>query len=517
MASTSGRDFIVGWVAPIGVELDADGNENTPIKVVQRYFAAYPHEIVKVIDFIKKLEQSNPDPSPNFDSDNYHLKTRARQEAGNNIRISTNNNSVLALHCVFEISEFRIEHPETLRVIQIRSLKHPDEAMLLREIYGDSFFLIGVHGSYSDRKELLRSKCDSEDNATDLIKHDAFESDTSGQNTRDLFELCDGFVSLSTDWEPDLKRLLDLCTSHYNEVPRLEEFGMQIAYNSSFRSGDLARQVGASLFDSNGSMLSVGRNDAPMPKGGLYQVGQNNEVSDYRLGFDSGERYRQELLSEITNSVKKKLPSINAIADLDEGIRTSIVDGISDLVESVLKSSRIKDIIEFGRSVHAEMDAIVSAAFKGVPVAGSTLFVTTFPCHTCARHIIAAGISKIVYVQPYPKSQALKLHADALESEYLEINNHKDIHGQPVPGPSEKILVEPLIGVAPRRYHSLFAMWTPTGERTERKFAGKAIKKPNEDEMTFRFPFDEKAVLQLEAPMLEKYHGMFQEQTEEQK
>jgi len=45
---------------------------------------------------------------------------------------------------------------------------------------------------------------------------------------------------------------------------------------------------------------------------------------------------------------------------------------------------------------------------------GGTLYTTTFPCHNCARHIVAAGISKVYYVEPYAKSLALELHNDSI-------------------------------------------------------------------------------------------------------
>jgi deoxycytidylate deaminase len=45
---------------------------------------------------------------------------------------------------------------------------------------------------------------------------------------------------------------------------------------------------------------------------------------------------------------------------------------------------------------------------------GGTLYTTTFPCHNCARHIVAAGIGTVYYVEPYSKSLALDLHSDSI-------------------------------------------------------------------------------------------------------
>lgn len=62
-----------------------------------------------------------------------------------------------------------------------------------------------------------------------------------------------------------------------------------------------------------------------------------------------------------------------------------------------------------------EMEAIVAAARGGKHgIVGGSLYTTTFPCHNCARHIVAAGISKVFYVEPYAKSLALHLHSDSI-------------------------------------------------------------------------------------------------------
>jgi deoxycytidylate deaminase len=66
------------------------------------------------------------------------------------------------------------------------------------------------------------------------------------------------------------------------------------------------------------------------------------------------------------------------------------------LLEAIYKETRIKDLIEYSRSVHAEMDAIVSLArIGGTGLQDATLYTTTFPCHNCARHIVASGIMKV--------------------------------------------------------------------------------------------------------------------------
>jgi dCMP deaminase len=50
---------------------------------------------------------------------------------------------------------------------------------------------------------------------------------------------------------------------------------------------------------------------------------------------------------------------------------------------------------------HAEENAIVQSAYHGIAVRGGTLYCTISPCLMCARMIINAGLSGVVYEQEY--------------------------------------------------------------------------------------------------------------------
>lgn len=64
---------------------------------------------------------------------------------------------------------------------------------------------------------------------------------------------------------------------------------------------------------------------------------------------------------------------------------------------------------EITRAVHAEQNAIAQAASSGVSVEGSTIYCTNFPCFTCIKILINAGIKEIVYHEDYedPLSKAI--------------------------------------------------------------------------------------------------------------
>ena len=47
--------------------------------------------------------------------------------------------------------------------------------------------------------------------------------------------------------------------------------------------------------------------------------------------------------------------------------------------------------------IHAEMNALMYAARKGIPVEGSTLYCSMQPCHNCLKHMLSAGVKRVVY------------------------------------------------------------------------------------------------------------------------
>ena len=65
------------------------------------------------------------------------------------------------------------------------------------------------------------------------------------------------------------------------------------------------------------------------------------------------------------------------------------------------------------RSTHAEQNAIVQASRHGVAIAGSTLYCTAHACLTCAKLLINAGITRVVYEDPYPDDLANDLFREA--------------------------------------------------------------------------------------------------------
>ena len=61
---------------------------------------------------------------------------------------------------------------------------------------------------------------------------------------------------------------------------------------------------------------------------------------------------------------------------------------------------------ELCRGLHAEQNAIIQAAYYGINIDGSVLYITHQPCLICAKMLINAGIKKVVITSGYPDKMA---------------------------------------------------------------------------------------------------------------
>lgn len=413
-------------------------------------------------------------------------------ESGDNLRKDSDNNAILASGAMQVISDKRENSPTKTAYI-LNSLKHPKEVELLRKVYGDGFYLVGIHNDEKRRRRYLTDdKGLKQAEADELMEIDENESIDHGQKTRDTYHLSDFFLNLGKNDDQvkhRLQRFLELIFSHPYKNPTFDEFAMFMAFNSSARSGDLSRQVGAVLCRDN-QIVATGANDVPKSGGGLYwaevnpstgEICDHTDGKDYTREVDSNKQAQAEIITEIATKL------------LDSGVVTP--DKEIDL-RTILKQSKISDLTEFGRIVHAEMDALLSCARAGITTIDSTLYCTTFPCHNCAKHIIASGIKKVLYVEPYPKSRALDFH-----SESIELNSELDVSLET----NNLVTFEPFIGVGPRRFLDLFSMTLGSGSKLKRKAKDGAILEWNKSTAPIRTPIIPRSYIQIEASAVEMW------------
>lgn len=436
LVSFQDTDLVFGVVAPTGT------NREDFLRLLEAQLRVYRYDlqVIRLSDFLKLVELP---PGMAIDESSESARLNTLMKAGSWLRNETGADDILALMGIGDIRAHRGNCPGKRTAYVFWSLKHPDEISLLQQVYEAGFFVLGIYSSEEDRKTYLvdRKGVDPLE-AAERLDRDTDEKVEYGQRTRDAFQLADVFIPAGQAGEEHLKRFLDLVFGRPEVTPTLAEHAMFLAYSGALRSRALARQVGAVVVSAHNEVLAIGANDAPCFGGGQYWPGKGDQ-SDIAKGVDANAVERRRIAESVLDRLRK------------EGIVKADDAAAAEGVVSALEASRVGEITEYGRDVHAEMEALLCCARAGVSVRGATLYTTTFPCHNCAKHLIGAGFTKVVFVEPYPKSKALDLHGDALA----------------MAGPSagERLQLEPFIGVGPRRYFDLFSLKLGQGGQRKRK------------------------------------------------
>jgi cytidine deaminase len=344
--------------------------------------------------------------------------------------------------------------PDARRAYIFHSLKRAEEAETLRHVYGAGLTLIGAYtpretrvDQFSKRITQSRHKFDAREyraRAEELIQRDEAEADEPlGQNVRSVFPTADVFVDASDAAlvRRAVTRFVQLLFGNTFHTPTRDEFGMFQAWAAALRSADLGRQVGAAIATEEGEIVALGTNEVPKAGGGLYWVGDKGDGREFQQGHDTSHKRLRALLADVLRRLGQAgwLVEERARQPLERLVQQALSEGARPMAGAQLLS-----IIEFLRAVHAEGAALMDAAKRGVSVKGCTMYVTTFPCHECAKHIVAAGIQRVVYIHPYPKSAVADMYPDSIAVDQ--------------PGVRDKVSFEPFVGVAPRRYMDLFTM-----------------------------------------------------------
>ena len=510
------NELVIALIGPIGTPLRVVYDE---IKKQLSEYGYTPDNIhyFKVSEFIveyanlvdNKITLTDIGKLPAFE------KKMKKIELGNELRRRFQN-SFLIERVISEIFDLRTknttvekneEDPSTKiadaaqprrEVYIIDSIKNQEELDLLRLVYRDLIYCIGVSTSIEQRVQVLeqgiafrdgKKNSDSENELKrsevwSLIDEESGEEISYGQTVKDTFQLADYFIFVNIEDPKSLtlkiQRFLEIVFDAVLVTPTLNETAMYMAYSASLNSACLSRQVGAALTDRNGEVISVGWNDVPKYGGGLYQ--NNNllpDQTDERCFQDNrkicyNDKYKNDLAQEIIDVL------------LEQKFLTLEATNRKEEVLKILRNSRIGHIVEFSRSIHAEMHALLEGSIRaGERVREGKMFITTYPCHICARHLILAGINEVYYIEPYRKSLTKKLHSDSITED--EDIKEKD---------KRKVRIRLFEGIGPNRYRQLFKM-LPNSRKTPQ--IGTLIEKKDKTSLTPKSSISLSAIPTLEA------------------
>lgn len=452
-------ELVVALVGPVG-----SGATTTAIalaKLLESEFG-YSIETIKVSDIINdKVGLVGQQAVSADDTERIHKL----QQAGSALR-ERFGEDVLANFCIERIHAGRDEE-DTAKVRRhctiIDSLKNPGEVDRLRTVYGDLFWLVGVFAPEDVRISRLKAATPNSAYIQLISDQDYDEGTEHGQSVKDTMSIADMFirndaqntVQLNSTLETFLDRIFEVGVS----TPNTDETAMFSAASVAMQSACLSRQVGAVIQNQHGELVGQGANDVPKFDGGLYSSNlppaQDNRCYNWKERFCHNDAEKDAIFNQIAKFARETFKDTSSVE-------------VEEFLKKVRKS-RVKGLIEFSRAVHAEMAAIVSAARDGLgQVRGATLFTTTFPCHNCARHIVAAGIRRVIYIEPYPKSLALNLHNDAIST------NEGD--------EGKKVVFLQYQGAAPRSFSRIFK------PNPVRKREGSFVQRSRKSAMPFAAP-----------------------------
>ena len=72
-------------------------------------------------------------------------------------------------------------------------------------------------------------------------------------------------------------------------------------------------------------------------------------------------------------------------------------------------------------TLHAEQNALIDCAKRGVSCEGSTAYVTHYPCIICARLLLAGGIKKINYINDYKNDELVEQFTEQCQVDVVKL------------------------------------------------------------------------------------------------
>ena len=132
----------------------------------------------------------------------------------------------------------------------------------------------------------------------------------------------------------------------------------------------------------------------------------------------SWDEYFMKMANDVATRTTCLRRGVGAVIVKDRRILATGYNGVPTGLTHCSETGCLRE--QLCRGLHAEQNAIIQAARYGINIAGATIYVNTQPCVVCAKMLINAGITEIVYQNPYPDelSQELLAESGILVREY---------------------------------------------------------------------------------------------------
>ena len=290
----------------------------------------------------------------------------------------------------------------------IDALRNPFESMFFREKYS-AFYLMAIKSPQEDRYDrlfnefnLTKSEIDEQD-----IKEDPEEGVIDNvaifvsQNISACIQKADIHINNPGKYgsnnynELKFRLITYICLIQHPGLitPERDEKLMQIAFTAKLNSGCISRQVGAVVTNKEGATVAIGWNDAPEGQtpcllrslDHLYSGTDPNSYSEFEK--------TDKKFKELTN---KKIAEMGDKSKF-EGLQRSFC---FKSYYNTIKSDKNQ---VHTRALHGEENAFLQIVkHGGQSVKGGTLYTTSSSCELCSKKAYQLGITRIVYIEPYP-------------------------------------------------------------------------------------------------------------------
>ena len=380
------------------------------------------------------------------------LTPKELQNLGNNLRSESSKNSFLVEELFKKIDASPSKSDPA--IIFIDSIRNDGEARTLRQF--PFFYLFSVHANEDLRlrRTLKLGKFKNQDEFQEADLRDQAEEVHYGQQVKKCNYLSDIIINNELDIPENapVKKREFLEGIHHDYVmlilnnkegksdpenlPNIDETLMTMAYAESQRSSCLKRKVGA-IVATIQTIEPKNHLDQSVKESVNIISGGHNEVP---LGMtpcvfmEFGKCYRDHL--QESQAVKiKHCPSCgekiglsfvcpNCKSQIEKFVKscTKCKEEVSVKYKCPKCSTKVFNeflssagkLLDMCRALHAEENALIHLTKTGSNnQPGLTLYTTTYPCNMCANKIVASGIKKIIYADPYPMKEAKDILASA--------------------------------------------------------------------------------------------------------
>lgn len=140
--------------------------------------------------------------------------------------------------------------------------------------------------------------------------------------------------------------------------------------------------------------------------------GNPKEMERDRIDTDTYFMRIARLVSERSTCIKQR---VGAVLVKDKHIIATGYNGAPRNIPHCTKETCLRlntkslEESHLCRGTHAEQNTIIQAAYHGTSTVGSVLYTTHFPCMSCVKILINAGVVEIVYETEYDMENKLKM------------------------------------------------------------------------------------------------------------